>query len=683
MKKLAIMLIGLILFAVPFFPSVKSAQKPDYATLTLVELGLKDSIVFGKYEIKFADVSPDWTQAFIEIYEDGVKKANAVLSAGGEYLYPSDTNPLIRVSLEYLMSYKKTVYIEVGSPLDNKVESEKRLEEGATYTPTYLNGKVSIKLVDVTDTSATFKVTVNGISYTKTIDENDGQGFSYRINSDISYYPFVFIKVTNAVKNDYAEFDMYIPKYPTTTASIKRASSQTQEEETPTASPEIVVYNDIMYKDEILTVSYNSTTYKLRLNSVGLYSSFSLFKGNTPLETFQVKAGKSYESKKAPIEVEVPRDSYDTDYNRLTVKVWAPKEAEAQPIRREAKLKLLLDTSSKEIMLGDKLLITLRLVNEGKGKAFGLKLNPPKIEGLKQEVYPEQISVKEVDAFSEYPLVTYILTPSQVGFYPIDKFILEYYDEFGGPNNVTSEEIGQLKVYALPEIQIAPIQGYFKVNLSKEEQISVAFNISAKGENREFMFIRNATLKLELPEGLEGPNEIYIGDLRAGESMPKKAVVNVLSEGIFTVSAVLEYYDPLGNKHQEEFPNLVLINSIPPQIVEKPVKVYPEPDELPSYIKDTLSSLDNEERLALAEEIKNITQEYIPPEPAKTNWWAVFAIIFLITTIGFGVAYYNYKAKYEEVSRKLEKRKRRKGGLPKKAEEIQKTSPKSEDVTNL
>lgn len=673
MKKLAILLIGLILFAVPFFPSVKSAQRPDYAKLTLVKLGLKDSIIFGDYEVKFADVNPDWTQALIEIYKGGERVKTATLTSGARMFYPDSTNPILEVSIGYIMSYNKVIYLEVGSPL-KKTES-KTLDEGGTYKPPYLNGKVSIKLVDVTDSSAKFTVTLNGISYTKTIDVNTGQGFGYKISSDISYYPFVWIEVTKVVKNDHAEFDIWIPTYPVTSVSVKKASQTGTQNQTKGASPDTVVYNDVMYKDEILNIYYNGTTYKLRLNQVGLYSSFSLFKGTTPLETFQVKAGGYHESDKAPIGVEVVKDSYDTEYNRLTVKVWAPHGASAPPILREAKLKLIVESTPKEIMLGDKMILTVKVVNEGKGKAFGLKLNPNLPSGLEQEVYPEKLTITKLDAFSEYPLATYILTPSQVGSYGIGRFEVEYYDEFGNLKKVESEPVGALKVYALPKIEVSTDGDYFRVNISKDNKVKVNFNIALEKGNPAFEFIENATLHLELPDSLNVySRDIPLGDLRANESISKEIVFTVNKAELSKVSATLTYRDAIGKEHQLEFPDLVVIDAVPPAIVEKKVKVYPEPQELPSFVNATLAALDNETRIALAEELKNVSEAYIPPQPPKTNWWAVFAILFLIGAIGFGVAYYNVRGKYEEAQRKLAKRKPKPGGLPlKKGEEAKET----------
>ncbi|RLF76711.1 DNA cytosine methyltransferase [Thermococci archaeon] len=683
MKKMAILLIGLILFAVPFFPSVKSAQKPDYAKLTLVKLGLKDSIIFGNYEIKFADVNPDWTQALIEIYKKGESKPSktALLTSGGRMFYPDSTNPILEVSIGYIMSYNKVIYLEAGSPL-KKAES-KTLDEGKTYKPTYLDGKVSIKLVDVTDSSAKFTVTLNGISYTKTIEEDSGQGFGYKISSDISYYPFVWIKVTKAVKNDYAEFDIWIPTYPVTSVSVKRAS-QTGTQNQTQGAPDTVVYNDVMYKDEILNIYYNGTTYKLRLNQVGLYSSFSLFKGTTPLETFQVKAGGYHESDKAPIGVEVVKDSYDTEYNRLTVKVWAPHGASAPPILREAKLKLIVETTSKKIMLGDKMILTVKVVNEGKGKAFGLKLNSNIPNGLEQEVYPEKLTITKLDAFSEYPLATYILTPSQVGSYQIGKFGVEYYDEFGNLKKVESDTIGALKVYTLPKIELNVDNDYFKVDTSKDNKVKVKFNVVLEKGNPAFEFIENATLHLEFPDSLNAySRDISLGDLRANESISKEIIFTVNKAELSKVSATLTYKDALGEEHQIEFPNLVIIDAVPPAIVEKKVKVYPEAQELPSFVNATLAGLDNETRALLAEELKNVSEAYIPPQPPKTNWWAVFAILFLIFGIGFGVAYYNLKGKYEEAQRKLARRKPKPGGLPLKKEEEVKEELEDKGIETL
>lgn len=675
MKKVSVLLIGMILLAVPFFHEVSGAA-PQKATLTLVELGLKDSLVFGNYEIKFTDVDQSWSRVNLEIYESGSRRATAILGYNQVYYYPSQDNPILEITLKYIQSYKKSILIEVGSPL-KKVETGKQLNEGQTYTPTYLNGKVSIKLVDVTSSSAKFRVTVNGKVYEKIIDVGEGSGFTYIISSDISYYPYVYLEVTSVSSNNYAKFDIYIPNYPATTASIKKASSGTQEEETQTspATPEIVVYNDIMYAGEILNVHVNNTLYKLRLNSVGLYSSFSVFDANnTPLETFQVKSGNYRESKKAPLGVEVVADSYDTDYNRLTIRLWAPRDSYADPIKREADVKLLMDASGKVLRLGDKLIITLRITNEGRGRALGIKLIPPEMSGFKVETYPNEVSVKQLDAFSEYPLITYVLTPESVGSYSIGAFKVEYYDEFGNRKEVSTGSVGKVMVYEVPNVDMGVSANYIKLNLSRAKEATVGVTVSVAKGNPSFEFIRNATIHIDLPDGVSTySTEVSLGDLNAGESITKNITFIVEEEGAFPVGFKLTYRDVFGENHEIELPSAVLIDSIKPVVIVKErvetVKVYPEPLELPAYVNQTLQGLDNESRLALAEKLINVSKAYIPPEPPKTNWWAVFAIVFLIAAIGFGVAYYDLKGKYTRAMAELKKREPRPGGIPKKEEE--------------
>lgn len=673
MKKVSVLLIGMILMAVPFFHGVSGAA-PQTAALTLVELGLKDSLVFGNYEIKFIDVDQSWSRVNLEIYESGSKRATTILSYNQVYYYPSQDNPLLQVTVKYIQPYKKSILIEVASPL-KKVETGKQLNEGQTYTPTYLNGKVSIKLVDVTSSSAKFLVTVNGKSYEKVINVGEGSGFTYIISNDLSYYPYVHLEVVEVSNNNYAKFDIYIPNYPATTASIKRANSQTPQEETQTTqgTPEILVYNDIMYAGEILNVRVNNTLYKLRLNSVGFYSSFSVFDANnTPLETFQVNY--YYESKKAPLGVEVVKDPHDTDYNRITLRLWAPRDSYAEPIKREANVKLFMDTSEKVLKLGDRFVITLRIVNEGRGRALGIKLIPPEMSGFRVEAYPTEVSVKQLDAFSEYPLITYVLTPEGVGPYSIGAFKVEYSDEFGNETTVSTEAVGTVAVYDVPEVEMGVDVHYIKLNISETKEATIPVTVSVAKGNPSFEFIKNATLHIELPEGLSTySTEVSLGDLSAGESITKNITFTVSGEGAFPVGFKLTYTDVFGGSHEVELPSAVLIDSIQPVVIVKErvetVKVYPEPEELPVYVNQTLMGLDNESRLLLAEKLLNVSSAYIPPEPPKTNWWAIFALIFLVVALGLGAAYYDLKGKYAKALAKLEKRKHKPGGLPKKEEE--------------
>ncbi|NJE12201.1 DNA cytosine methyltransferase [Thermococcus sp. LS2] len=670
MKRIALMLIGLLLLSTA--PVVKSISVPEYAGLSLIELGLKDSVVFGNYEIKFADVDPYWTKAALDIYENGVKKATAVLGLGDSYYYPSSTNTLLKLTLKWARSDKKTILVAIESPLV-KIALDEKLNEGEAYALPSGFPSIKIKLVDAYDTSAKFTVYLPYTTITKTVNENDGFGITYQLTDDVSYYPYVFVVLKSSVNNEYATVDIYVPKYAATTLKIKRATTEETTTTETTLEPTELVYNDILYVGEILTINYNSTVYKLRLNSIGYYSSLSLFnENNTPLETFRVKEGGSYTSKKAPIRIEIPPNSVDLVYNRTYIKIYAPSGAEVLPIVREAKIKVDLSTNVKEMLLnGEELIVFVNVENQGRGKAFDVNVIAPLPNNFELKSGIGTWSLKTLDAFTKMPVLVYTLKPTQVGKYDLGKVKVEYYNEAGQKKVVTSNEVRGIVVYSIPEISLSAeaFNGTWSTYVTTQEKsVKLRFKISAGKGNPEFEFIKNATLELILPDSIDGETTIKLGDIKAGEEKIVEGQYVILKQAVSIIGAKLKYQDPLGNWHEKYFGNLLIVNSIPPKVIveEKVQKVYPKPEELPDYIKKTLDSLNNPTPLAQA--IENVTVNYLPK---KLDYKTPLIVILLILVVALGAATVNYKNKYEIVKSKLERRKKRPGGLPKKEEEEQ------------
>ncbi|KUK18349.1 MAG: Uncharacterized protein XD54_0440, partial [Thermococcus sibiricus] len=202
---------------------------------------------------------------------------------------------------------------------------------------------------------------------------------------------------------------------------------------------------------------------------------------------------------------------------------------------------------------------------------------------------------------------------------------------------------------------------------TQEKTVKLKFTISAEGKDSEYEFIKNATLQLTVPDSLDGETKLYVGDLKAGETKTLESDYAILKASNSIISAKLVYQDPVGNWHEENFENLVVVNSLPPAVEIKEVKVYPEPEELPSYVNTTLANLDNESKVELAEALKNISVSYLPPETG-VNWWPIIAILFILVSAVLGYNYVGLKAKYDKALKELGRKKRRPGGLPKKEE---------------
>jgi len=236
---------------------------------------------------------------------------------------------------------------------------------------------------------------------------------------------------------------------------------------------------------------------------------------------------------------------------------------------------------------------------------------------------------------------------------------------------IYSNYLTDVEVYGIPSLTVTAkayngTWGNY-VTADVNRTVKVQFSITASKGNPDYEFIRNATLYLVVPKGLTGKTMLQVGDVRAGQTKTATAEFKVTSESLSNIGAVLVYQDPLGNEHRLNVGNLVTINSIPPKVVVKEVKVWPSPDELPAYLNRTLSNMDNP--TPLAEKIMNVASEYVPP---KGNPWKPTAVIFIVTTVLLaGVAYYQY-TQIERLKEKVfRKKQRRPGGLPKKEDEIE------------
>lgn len=676
MRKVAILIVGLLILSV--VPLVKSAV-PSTAQVTLIELGLGDSVIFGNYEIKFADVNPSWTKVNIHIYEKGktTPSATPVLGVGESYPFPTENNPLFYVKIAWIKSDAKTIYLRIESPL-KKLES-KTLSEGETYQlPSWLP-KIKIKVVEAYDDSAKFEIILPYETITQTIAEGKGYGVPYKLTEisgkTISYYPYVYIDLKSSANNGDVNFDIYIPEYATTSLQVKRAQVSEETPQQVVAEPTELIYNDILYVGEILTFSINQTTYKLRLNSVGYYSSFSVFdKNNKPIKTFTVKEGSGYQLSQVPIRVEIPPNSVDLSYNRTKVRLYAPKGSEVQPIIREANIKVELSVSTTKILLdGDELIVFVNVENQGRGKAFDVNVVAPIPSGFELRSGIGTWNLKMLDAFTKMPVLVYTLKPTQVGSYKLDTVNVQYYNEAGEKKAVKSNTINQIIVYGLPKLSLSgeAFNGTWSTYVhTQEKTVKLKFTVSAEGKDAKYEFIKNATIKLLLPDNLDGETELFVGDLKAGETKTLESEYAILKPDNAIISAMLVYQDPLGKWHEENFGNLVVVNSLPPTVEVKEVKVYPSPEELPQYVNSTLAKLDNKTREVLAEKLNNITISYLPPSEKGINWWPILAILFLITSAVLAYNYMDLKSKYEKALKELGRRKRRPGGLPKKEETL-------------
>jgi len=328
-----------------------------------------------------------------------------------------------------------------------------------------------------------------------------------------------------------------------------------------------------------------------------------------------------------------------------------------------------LSTNVKEMLLnGEELIVFVNVENQGRGKAFDVKVIAPLPNNFELKSGIGTWSLKTLDAFTKMPVLVYTLKPTQVGKYDLGKVKVEYYNEAGQKKIVTSNDVKGITVYAIPTISVTgeAFNGTWNTYITTQEKsIKLRFKVSAGKGNSKFEFIKNATLQVILPDSIDGETTIKIGDIKAGEEKIVEGQYVILKQAVSIIGAKLKYQDPLGNWREKYFDNLVIVNSIPPKVIVKEniIKVYPKPEELPVYIKKTLGTL--KDPTPLAQAIENVTVNYLPKKP---DYRTPLIVTLLILVVVLGAMTVNYKNKYEIVKSKLERRKKRPGGLPKKEE---------------
>ena len=674
MKKLPLIMMGLLIFSL--VPYVESASVGK-ASIDQVMLSLGESVTFGDYKIQFADIDQAWTQALIKVYaKDGSLVTKEVRPTGYSLSVPDNDNPLFYVRLAWILRSNQKILISLESELE-LVEGDVQINKNDAYNLPYKFNDVvipaiKVKVTNTYENKANVRIILPYETITATIFEGDHYAVPYKLTSDFQYSPYLYLYLKNATTS-YAVFDVYLPKYPTTVFQLGEGGAGGTTPSAPGAEPTELVYNDILYSGEVLTLKVNGTSaYKIKLNSVGYYSSFSVFDKNDELvKTFKVKEGGSYQLSEAPIRIEIPPNTIDLEYERIRVKVYGPQGAEIEPIIREANIKVELSTSKNTLLLGeDELVAFVKIGNQGKGRAFDVSVAVPVPNNFELKAGIGTWTLNTLDAFTEMPVLVYVLEPKQIGTYVLGEVTVTYYDEAGEKDSIKSNKVEQIVVYNIPKLSVIgeAFNGTWGTYVhTQEKTVKLKFTISAEGKDPEYEFIKNATLQLSIPDSLDGETKLYVGDLKAGETKTLESDYAILKADNAIISAKLVYQDPLGNWHEENFENLAVVNSLPPAVETKEVKVYPEPEELPSYVNTTLANLDNESKIELAEALKNISVSYLPPETG-INWWPIIAILFILVSAVLGYNYVDLKGKYDKALKELGRRKRRPGGIPKKEE---------------
>lgn len=709
-KVLAFGIMGILMLSLlSLSVGMVSADQTLYGRIyPTIELSLGSKVTLGSYTIEFKDADKTFTTAVLVV--SGPKGTRTIFAPeGGTSYYPSESNPVLAFKVAiWTRNSKPIVYLDILSPLKKVNSDSLTLGKGAIY-----NLPVGyIKVSSLTDTSATFTVYLpNNPSQSLTLKANESEGVTYSFpNSEFKYTNFVYIEVKSVSKTS-VTFDVYMPSVPATkiTASSSSSSSDSSSSDSSSSTQTTIVLHDgYLYTSERLPITVNDTKYQLELVSVvSTKASIKVYRGTKALGVFFVNVGEIYAIRGTPFKVLIQKA--EPTYNRASVIVYGPENAQVTPILRSANIVATISTVPKAVMVGDDMIIVVSVENRGKGDAYDVTVAAPIPNGFQLVSTTESWTFKNLPAFTKMPALIYVLRPTQVGKFDIGKVVVTYYDDeslqTGKMKTIHSAPLTDIEVYGIPSIDVTA-QAYNGtwgeyVTARKDENVTIKFQVKASGKNPDYEFIKNATLYLLLPKGLQGDSVVKVGDLKAGDSKTVQVNVKVSNQTLYNVGAVLVYYDPVGNRHELDLGNLVTINSIPPEVVTEEVKVWPTESEIVSYVHKLLNESDDPQKLAkdllielapyttnetLAQYLTLVLNETNSTDIAKTaydtvvsyyrpsNPWKPLAIVFLLATLVVAGLTYNYRTEVEKLREKLERKKaRRPGGLPKKKEEEKET----------
>ncbi len=676
MRRLLALIMVLSFLLVPLgtmHNQVAAAKDLPWAEVSGIKLSLGDSVTFGNYVITVTDIdSTTWSKAILKVSgPQGTKEFT--LAENEKAYYPNSDNPILGFSvIVWNAGGTPTVLLTISSPLRNIFNGVKTMTKGQTIT---LPSNAKVTLLNVNNESAEFRVTTtSGVTFT--LKPGEGRGVSYRLSSNVNdvfdYSNFVYVYL-NKTTNTTATVEFYMPKVPVSSIQIT-TSSGGEQPKPPTPQPSkcnCVMYDGTLYAGEKLSVKYGNVTYDIQVVSISSTKvGIKVYKGSNLLDTYLISLGQSQAIPGTSMSIVVT--TADIRYNRIHLKLEAPKDTQVVAPVRSAAIKVNITAIPKKILLSDYLVVAISVDNNGKGDAYDLNVAAPIPNEFELVSTTQSWNIKSLPAFSKMPALIYVLKPTKVGTFEIGKAVVKYYDDrsllTGTQKTVSSSSLKGIVVYAIPNLNVEA-QAYNGtwsnyVTAKLGDTLKLKFYVKAEGGNPTYEFVRNATLHLYLGNSLDGSSEINIGTIKAGESKDVMVDVKVLKENLSNVRAVLTYFDPLGNEHSMDLGNLVTINSIPPKVIIKEVKVWPTPEELPGYVNKTLAEMGN--NTTLATQIDEIAKVYLPPQ---TNTWKPVGILFIILTIILGVLSYNYWNSAEKCRAALEKKKKKRpGGLPRKEE---------------
>jgi len=624
-----------------------------------IALGLGDSVTFGNYTVQFYDINSNWSIATIALKTNGSERLY-FLSSGQTAYYPSKGNCSIAIKLVRIVPSAGEVYVAIGSPV-------RPFREGLTMVPNstvVINSLTSIRLDGTFTNGAVFTV-MTGTLTKLNMSQGTSANVSCKLPSGVTYSNCLIVHLKSVSSSgNMTVIDVYTPVTIPVPFHLKRvsAANRTSEKKTVTV-PYVPAYSGYMYGGDKLKISYNGTVYVLELVNVSDSGVKISVTWNNESELLQIPVGTGIVGvKNVPVMLNLK--GVDTMHSRALLTVLTPEGASTVPPFHPADVTVSISASPRTLLLGQKIVVVINVRNNGPGDAKDLSVAAPVPNNFKLISSSKVWMMKVLPAFSSMPALVYVLEPTSVGNFSIGQATVVYTSN--GTKTIKSRLLGGIKVYSIPQIDVRASTKEVPVTLNGSGTFPIEFRVSAVGSNPNYEFVKDAKLILEYPSGLSGPSTVYLGTIKAGESVSKEVSVHVSGKGLYTVKAYLQYTDPVGNQHTLQIGYVAAVDSIPPKVIVKTkiVKVYPTGKALVSYVNQTLKSGNS---TALAKELQAVIKPYLPK---KVNYWIPIAIVFIVLTGAFVYETARYRREVLRLRRKIERR-RKPGGLPKKEDEEQ------------
>ncbi len=669
-KYFSILLIFLLL---PVYAPSVHAEKNWTAEVSPLILGFGDSVRIANYTIQFYDVSTNWSLVTLKVLcPDGVQLL--YLREGDVGYVPSQGSEVFEIILNSIDSKNSRIIISIVSPLV-KVRENLQMVPNETVV---INKNVLLRLVAAWTNGATIGVKVPPLTDFSVFNLSAGEArsFDYQLAPGVMYMDYLRVELQSASK-DVAWLNVYLPRLDAENLTMQTIPATNGSKPVETEQTVFVeAWKGYLRQGVPLNVETPLGTSTVLVENVTntetLFEvNFTFLNGSSVTKDLTVPVGEGV-TDVGDIPIMLAVDEIDANHERALIRVFAPLGSAASKPPEPANVSVSISAVPTELMAGDVVAVSINVANNGPGEAKNLVIAAPVPNGFELVGKETGWEVGDLVPYSKVPAIVYLLKPTSPGEFTISGVVATYYTESGKKVQVKSTPDIPIRVYDVPDLQVTILGSNSTsggnwdsyVHVKNMSSVTVLINVTATGPESKFEYITDAELHLSYPQGVTGPALIWLGNLSAGDTIEKAIQIRPLETGRFPIKASLVYRDPLGGEHELDLGTVLVIDTVPPEVIvkEKVVHVYPSEEELPDFVNQTLQNSTNAR--ALAEELSNVIEPYLPK---GTNYWKLSTAILLAITLILGYLAYGY---YREVQtfRKflLRKRKSRPGGLPKK-----------------